>query len=439
MRASRASRFMLPLAFAFLHLLPSTNGVRPAPRHSAPSVGRRGALAAAGALAGGCLAQHAAELPSDSLDPSSWPLDASQWTSYDPRRALLYDTRAGSFLPADPRRLIATALQKRSLQTEAVAAAASADGGAAEARVLFAAEARANPMHHAAQLEMIKAVHRLDERPLAIGMQMFWRQHQPALDQFVYGDGSFSQLLRATNWDTSWGYDFNQYAKILAYARKHQLQVVGLSPPTGLVRLVAARGLEATIQTRVPLPEMDLTNREHFQRYVAGVAAAGGGRGGLTQAGLLRGYQALTLDDEYMAESIARYLAYQPNRVLPAGEGSAPLAASPVSSPSPAPARTGSCRMVALMETRHVRGRVGVPNRLTRRIGEPTFSMIPQSVAWATTGLPAIERPLDGKEADWVLYTQSEIHLAKGARSPPVPDTPRLSYDFQRSAKPIQI
>lgn len=53
---------------------------------------------------------------------------------------------------------------------------------------------------------------------------------------------------------------------------------------------------------------MDLSDKEHFQRYVAGMITAGGGKGGLTRASLYRGYEALTLEDEYMAESISRYM-----------------------------------------------------------------------------------------------------------------------------------
>eukprot|EP00966_Prymnesium_polylepis_P132205 3057161-Prymnesium_polylepis.1 len=102
-------------------------------------------------------------------------------------------------------------------------------------------------MHHMMQLELIKAVDELDERPLAIGMEMFCappsrpaapppvqtarlssslgctfyrrhitqsldcdgpalfdtagRQHQRALDEYVFGRGSFEELLRETRWE----------------------------------------------------------------------------------------------------------------------------------------------------------------------------------------------------------------------------------------------
>ena len=39
-----------------------------------------------------------------------------------------------------------------------------------------------NPLHHRMQLELIKAVDSMDERPLAIGLEMFYPQHQQALE-----------------------------------------------------------------------------------------------------------------------------------------------------------------------------------------------------------------------------------------------------------------
>ena len=71
--------------------------------------------------------------------------------------------------------------------------------------MIFAAEDHLNPLHHVMQLEMIKAVDALDERPFAIGLEMFYRQHQPALDAFVFEDGSFANLKRRTRWKSTWG------------------------------------------------------------------------------------------------------------------------------------------------------------------------------------------------------------------------------------------
>ena len=80
------------------------------------------------------------------LDPSGWTPDRTQKTAYDPRRALLYDTRAGSFLPASPQRLIGPALQ-RGITIEAAMGSGVELAPRAAPRVLFAAEDHTNPMH----------------------------------------------------------------------------------------------------------------------------------------------------------------------------------------------------------------------------------------------------------------------------------------------------
>ena len=116
-------------ALALLLLAPSSGGLRPTPPH----FDRRGFLRTTpGAIASGGFAGTAraatATASSDGsavLDPTKWPLDQSQWTQYRARRAVIFDTRAQSFLPANPERLLAAALRKRSEQTEAAASASA--------------------------------------------------------------------------------------------------------------------------------------------------------------------------------------------------------------------------------------------------------------------------------------------------------------------------
>ena len=194
------------------------------------------------------------------LDVTANIVDSSQ--EYDRARSVLYDTRSGSFLPPEPRRFVGAALRRCE---QCVAAA-----GEGEARVIFAAEDHLNPVHHLMQLEMIKAVDALDERPLAIGLEMFYRQHQPALDAFVFQDGSFAALKRRTRWATTWGYDFNQYAKILAYARRHGIQLVGLNVPFGLVNAVANTGLDglpANLRSSLPQIDRGQARTTHVRMY----------------------------------------------------------------------------------------------------------------------------------------------------------------------------
>ena len=110
-------------------------------------------------------------------------MDREQFSSYAKRRSILYDTRAGSFISPDPRAHILSALQRSAV-----------DG--VLPRVIFAGEEHTHPLHHAMQYELIKAVNEIDDQPLMIGLEMCWRQHQRALDAFVFGDGSFEMLAK---------------------------------------------------------------------------------------------------------------------------------------------------------------------------------------------------------------------------------------------------
>ncbi len=68
-------------------------------------------------------------------------------------------------------------------------------GSLVEKRVIYAGETHDNYAHHLTQLELIKRIHQAHP-DLAIGMEMFQRPFQQALDAFIGGSlmsGSFSE------------------------------------------------------------------------------------------------------------------------------------------------------------------------------------------------------------------------------------------------------
>ena len=82
--------------------------------------------------------------------------------------------------------------------------------------------------------------------------------------------------------------------------------------------------------------------------------------------------------------------------------------------------------MVVLVGTGHVRGRVGMPDRFTRRTGLSTFTVVPleSDESW-----PAVPQPLPTRaEGDWVLYTPPRTENAPQltARTAAAPDAPWL-------------
>ncbi|CBN76581.1 protein of unknown function DUF399 [Ectocarpus siliculosus] len=275
----------------------------------------------------------------------------------------IFDTARKSFVPADPSRLIFPGV------------------GFAD-RVVCTGEMHTHPLHHRMQFEVIKAVASVTKaktEPLAIGLEMFYRQQQDALDRYVFNHGDLAALKLDTKWDETWGFDFNQYAKIFHYARENGIRLVGLNAPQSLLHLINKVGIAGLPQRlREVLPEMDLSNMAHRKRFEDAINGFQHGAG-IDAAAMNRMYEAQTLWDEYMAESASRYLQ-----------------------------RAGG-RIVLLAGNGHVQARDGIPDRVERRTGLKPFTIVPVSVEWTEDGLPDIDHPPGTAFADWVYFTQNEI------------------------------
>lgn len=117
---------------------------------SSDTVTREGFLATSAAIVAAALA------PQFLTEPRAPP-------SYDVGKyERIFDTSRRSYLPADPTRLILP------------------DGGFT-GRVVCAGEMHTHPLHHRMQFEVIKAlsgVTKATREPLAIGLEMFYRQQQ---------------------------------------------------------------------------------------------------------------------------------------------------------------------------------------------------------------------------------------------------------------------
>lgn len=347
----------------------------------------------------------------------SLPADASYvTTSVNRQGAVLYDCRTGTFMPASPQKYLSVALEN------------DAATSSTAPRVFFAGEEHTQELHHTVQLDMIKAVDEIDEAPTYIGLEMCYRQHQRALDAFVYGDasrggGDLDLLAQRTNWLRSWGYPIELYTPILSFARERRLRLCGLNAPYAVVDAVSRVGLEGLpAELRHKLPEVDLTNSEHRRRFVEAIGGSvdadgqiapptsGGAHGPMTSEEVQHSYEAMALWDDFMASSIAGYLSSPKPVVIGDGAGdSAGDGADGAGNYNSVGDRRAMKRMVVLVGSSHVRGRVGLPDRYTRRAKLPTFTMVSLSVPWNSVANKPIlaDAPLEASEADWVLYTKA--------------------------------
>jgi uncharacterized iron-regulated protein len=95
------------------------------------------------------------------------------------------------------------------------------------------------PEHHQLQLEIIRAFHE-SGAPLVIGLEMFRKDSQGALDSWVKGDMPLKQFLPVyyDNWHIAWPL----YRDIFTYAHDHQIPMLALNIPDGITERVAREG-----------------------------------------------------------------------------------------------------------------------------------------------------------------------------------------------------
>ena len=206
-------------------------------------------------------------------------------------------------------------------------------------RVVYIGETHTSRPDHLLQRMLIEALHHRDKR-LAIGMEMFPRSSQPALDRFINDpDMSEAEFLRESRYWEVWRYDYRLFRPIFAYARTHKIPVIGLNIDRGITNAVFKAGSldELTDEQKAQVPaQMRLDMKGYAERLMATYRMHGADHGGGNFAGFI---QAQALWDETMAESIVSYLGANPDT-----------------------------RMVVLAGNQHTRKDSGIPPRVAARI-----------------------------------------------------------------------
>lgn len=209
-----------------------------------------------------------------------------------------------------------------------------------DTRVVYVGETHTSWADHLLQLLVIEALHK-QNRNLAIGMEMFPRSSQAALDEYIFDTSvSEAEFLKRSRYDEVWGFDVRLFRPIFAFARNHGIPLVALNLDREIVNFVYTTAqpedLEADRQRHIPADRhLDLPG--YYARLRAVHEMHGGDAHG---AGSLAGFiQAQSIWDDGMAESIHRYLVDNPH-----------------------------IRMVVLAGSQHTRKDSGIPPRLSKRM-----------------------------------------------------------------------
>jgi aminopeptidase N len=187
-------------------------------------------------------------------------------------------------------------------------------------KIIYVGETHDQFSHHAMQLEMIKDLCRKG-RKVTIGMEMFQKPFQTALDDYVEGKIDERELLKNTEYFRRWGFDYNLYRPILQFARSEKIHVIALNIREEIVDKVFRGGLDSLSEEEkeyVP-SQMDFSDDAYQER----LKKIFGEHKDFKTSNFDFFYQAQILWDETMSESIDKFLRIHPDyqMVVLAGSG----------------------------------------------------------------------------------------------------------------------
>jgi len=203
-------------------------------------------------------------------------------------------------------------------------------------RVVFVGETHDSYADHLDQLAVVSG---LAERwpDMAIGMEIFQRPFQGALDDYVTGHIDEAEMLKRTEYFQRWRFDYRYYRPVLRFAREHHVPLVALNAPSETVHKLASLGLDGLdSETHATLPK-DLGQAD--EAYRDRLKATFDQHPRTATGDFERFVQVQLLWDETMAETAADHLRAHPGR-----------------------------RMVVLAGSGHVADRSAIPDRLERRL-----------------------------------------------------------------------
>ena len=185
-------------------------------------------------------------------------------------------------------------------------------------QAVFIGETHDQASHHAAQLQVIRALHEAGV-PVSIALEMFRQDGQADLDRWRGGEieeDEFREIFAR-----HWSY-WPVYREIFLYARDNRIPLVGLNIPRQLVKQVARSGfssLNAQQRRDLPLSYCDVSPRYRafMSRTLQGHPLEGTAFENFCEAQILW--------DASMAVNLENYLLEHPDRtvVVLAGNGHA--------------------------------------------------------------------------------------------------------------------
>ncbi|MGK2906266.1 MAG: ChaN family lipoprotein [Desulfuromonadales bacterium] len=170
------------------------------------------------------------------------------------------------------------------------------------AQVIFMGEFHDHVGHHNAQLAVIDALDDDDERPLAIGLEMFRKDSQAVLDRWTGNDLPFLQFLSVYN--DNWSM-WQVYREIFLHARNEGVKMLGLNIPRSLSSKVARDGFQSlSLEERQMLGNVQCQVNQFYSDFIRQAMGGYGGHGDR----YLYFCEAQLLWDTMMARNLVEFL-----------------------------------------------------------------------------------------------------------------------------------
>lgn len=171
-------------------------------------------------------------------------------------------------------------------------------------RFVFLGEEHATTAHQKMEADVIDALVAAG-RHVVVGMEMYTRTKQGALDKWSSGSMTEEDFLADSDWKHQWGFDYAFYRPVFEAVKTHRLPLVALNVPREWVHDVSRGGFESLpTEARLQLPaDLFMGNRNHrevFDSLMGGHSMAG--------TSMDRMYAAQVLWDEAMADTAVKYL-----------------------------------------------------------------------------------------------------------------------------------
>ncbi|MGD8961353.1 MAG: ChaN family lipoprotein [Desulfobacterales bacterium] len=176
--------------------------------------------------------------------------------------------------------------------------------------IVLVGEHHSMVQHHRAQLAVIRALKEAGVE-VAIGLEMFRHESQPALDKWVAGeiDAQRFEKIYYDNWNFPW----QAYGMIFEYARERKIPMIGLNVPREITRKVSRNGFKSlSPEQKGQLAEVSCVVDQQYMNYIR-QAFGGHGHG---QLNFIYFCEAQMVWDTAFAVYSLDYLNKYPNAVV---------------------------------------------------------------------------------------------------------------------------